>query len=103
MVDSESAELNALLKRLLDPSTQSEQLDKPNSPVLSKRPRNKRKAKQPNAPTKPCYNPPIKIMNPCTRKGNYFLVQEIKMTMSSQNRHQSNSRNRSQEKIQNLG
>ena len=27
--------------------------------VSSKRPRNKRKAKQPNAPTKPSYNPPM--------------------------------------------
>ena len=40
----------------------------------------------------------IALMNPCTRKGNYFLVQEIKMTISNQNRHLSNSRNRSQEK-----
>ena len=59
MVDSESAELNALLKRLWDPNTQSEPLDKPKSLVSSKRPRNKRKAKQPDAPTKPSYNPPM--------------------------------------------
>ena len=31
----------------------------------------------------------IALMNPCTRKGNYFLVHKNKMTMSSQNRHQS--------------
>ena len=58
-VDPESAELNALLKRLLDPNTQSEPLDKPKSLASSKRPRNKRKAKQPAAPTKPSYNPPM--------------------------------------------
>ena len=52
-VDSESAELNALLKLVLDPNTQSQPLDKPKSLVSLKRPRNKRKAKQPNAPTKP--------------------------------------------------
>ena len=78
LVDSESAELNALLKMVLDPSTQSQPLDKPKSLVSSKRPRKKRKAKQPNAPTKPSYNPPmyrgntnstrIALMNPCTRK-----------------------------------
>ena len=57
--DFESAELNVLLKLVLDPSTQLQPLDKPKSLVSSKRPRNKRKAKQPNAPTKPSYNPPI--------------------------------------------
>ena len=53
LVDSELAEPNALLKMLLDPSTQSQPLDKPKSLVSSKRPRNKRKVKQPNALTKP--------------------------------------------------
>ena len=57
--DSESAELNALLKLVLDPNTQSQPLDKPKSLVSSKMPRNKRKAKQPNTPTKPSYNPPM--------------------------------------------
>ena len=44
-VDLESAELNALLKLVLDPSTQSQPLDKPKSLVSSKRPRNKRNGK----------------------------------------------------------
>ena len=48
-----------MLKLVLDPSTQSQPLDKPKSLASSKRPRNKRKAKQPNAPTKPSYNPPM--------------------------------------------
>ena len=43
--ESESAELNALLKLVLDPSTQSQPLDKPKTLVSSKRPRNKRNAK----------------------------------------------------------
>ena len=59
MINSELVELNALLKRLLDPRTLSEPLGKPKSLVSSKRPRNKRKAKQPDAPTKPSYNPPM--------------------------------------------
>ena len=42
---------------VLDPITQLQPLDKPKSLVSSKRPRNKRKAKQPNGPTKPSYNP----------------------------------------------
>ena len=61
LVDSESAELNALLKRLLDPNIQSEPLDKPMSLASSKRLRNKRKAKQPAAPTKSSYNPPTYV------------------------------------------
>ena len=59
MVDPESAELSGLLKRLLDPSIQSEPLDKPKSLASSKRPRNKKKAKQPAEPTKSSYNPPM--------------------------------------------
>ena len=58
-VDLESAELNGLLQRLLDPSIQSEPLDKPKSLASSKRPRNKRKGKQPAEPTKSSYNPPM--------------------------------------------
>ena len=59
LCDPESTGLNTLLKRLLDPNTQSEPLDKPKLLTASKRPRNKRKAKQPTAPAKPSYNPPM--------------------------------------------
>ena len=47
------------VKHIVEECTQSQPLDKPKSLVSSKRLRNKRKAKQPNAPTKPCYNPPM--------------------------------------------
>ena len=43
----------------MDPNTQSEPLDKPKLLTASKRPRNKRKAKQPTVPAKPSYNPPM--------------------------------------------
>ena len=59
LCDPESTGLDTLLKRLMDPNTQPEPLDKPKSLTASKRPRNKRKLKQPNASAKLSYNPPM--------------------------------------------
>ena len=55
----ESIGLDTLLKRLMDPNTQPEPLDKPKLLTASKRPRNKGKLKQANALEKPSYNPPL--------------------------------------------
>ena len=59
MCNSESTGLDTLLKKIMDPNTQSELLDKPKSLTTSKRPRNKRKLNQANPPAKPSYNPPV--------------------------------------------
>ena len=59
LCDQESTGLDTLLKRLMDPNTQPEPLDKPKLLTASKRPRNKRKLKQANALEKPSYNPPM--------------------------------------------
>ena len=59
MCSSEPTELDTLLKKIMDPNTQSELLDKPKSLTTSKRPRNKRKLNQAKPPAKPSYNPPV--------------------------------------------
>ena len=59
MCNPESTELDTLLKKIMDPNTQSELLDKPKSLTTSKRPRNKRKLNQANPPAKPSYYPPV--------------------------------------------
>ena len=53
LCDPESTGLDTLLKRLMDPNTQPEPLDKPKSLTASKRPRNKRRLKQANSSAKP--------------------------------------------------
>ena len=59
MCSSEPTRLDTLLKKIMDPNTQSKSLDKPKSLTASKRPRNKRKLNQANPPAKPSYNPPM--------------------------------------------
>ena len=59
LCDPESTGLDTLLKKIMDPNTQPEPLDKPKSLTASKRPRNKRKLNQANASAKPSYNPPM--------------------------------------------
>ena len=59
LCDPEYTGLDTLLKKLMDPNTQPEPLDKPKSLTASKRPRNKRKLNQANASAKPSYNPPM--------------------------------------------
>ena len=59
MCSSEKTELDTLLKKIMDPNTQSELLDKPKLLTTSKRPRNKRKLNQAKPPVKPSYNPPV--------------------------------------------
>ena len=53
MCNPESTGLDTLLKKIMDPNTQPEPLDKPKSLTASKRPRNKRKLNQANASAKP--------------------------------------------------
>ena len=55
----ESIGLDILLKKIMDPNTQPEPLDKPKLLIASKRPKNKRKLNQTNASAKPAYNPPM--------------------------------------------
>ena len=59
LCSSEPTELDTLLKKIMDPNTQSELLDKPKLLTTSKRPRKKRKLNQVKPPVKPSYNPPI--------------------------------------------
>ena len=56
---SESTGLDTLLKKIMDPNTQSKPWDKPKSLTASKRPRNKRKLNQANPPAKLSYNTPV--------------------------------------------
>ena len=50
--------LDALLQKIMDPHTESEQLDKPKNLSASKRPRNKRKEKHSKSSEKPTYQLP---------------------------------------------
>ena len=59
MCNPESTGLDTLLKKIMDPNTQPEPLDKSKSLIASKRPKNKRKLNQANASAKPSYNPPM--------------------------------------------
>ena len=94
MCKSESTGLGTLLRKIMDPNSQSEPLDKPMSLTASKRPRNKRKLNQANPPAKPSYNPPMTGENSSNKENDTVSENEpvhkrrrIRMNASTQNKY----------------